>query len=588
MGISLAIAAVMALVIALTIGATREADRKVLLVERILGIESERIAARDDFILRRGERAREQWVIKTDELELILDEVAGQFTLPAELPLVAQLRKDFESTNSSFEAILRDVEARGGGGFEAMSYSEVDSILIGQLFLKAYSMSSDLDRLHEMSHASLAESRRVEDAAIVFVILLGTAALLANSAGLNRVIMRKARVFSEGLAALGSGDLAHRIPVAGDDEFAELARAGNEMAARLEASHTSIEELRREMALRLAAEDEQRKFGAIIDTSLNEIMVFAQDSLRFEYANRSALDKLGRTMEELRLMTPVDIEPEFDEKVYRALLAPLESGDSPQLLFSTRQRRKEGSDYPVDVRLQLYRQADRAFFFAIIDDISERRRGEDGLRRALKEKETLLRELFHRTRNNMQVIIGILDTEAELSGDPLVEEVIRKADARILTMALVHTKLYESEDLSHIDLGEYCEDLVGLLAEDEACRAGRVRISLESESIPVFIDTAMPFGLAFHELVSNAIRHAYPDGRKGEVRIGITREPGGRIECTIADDGVGLPPGLDLRLGRGLGLQLVHALIEDQLGGRLWHESDRGLRWHASFEERGS
>lgn len=222
-------------------------------------------------------------------------------------------------------------------------------------------------------------------------------------------------------------------------------------------------------------------------------------------------------------------------------------------------------------------------------DITERKKAEElstrlnhELERRIGEKEALLRELFHRTRNNMQVIISLLGWEADRSADPAVREIVDRTNDRIMSMALVHRKLFDSKDLSRIDLNDYCRDLIAQLAGDDGL-ASRVRFSPAEAPLPAIIDIAVPFGLVFHELFSNAIRHAYPGGEEGEIRVALSRNAQGLVELLVADDGVGLPEDLDVCAGGGLGFQLLHGLVEGQMGGGVAIESRKGLSCRITF-----
>jgi len=216
-------------------------------------------------------------------------------------------------------------------------------------------------------------------------------------------------------------------------------------------------------------------------------------------------------------------------------------------------------------------------------DITERKLAEDRIQRALKEKETLLRELFHRTRNNMQVIMAILAIEGERSGSEEVGAVVRKTSDRIMSMSLIHKKLYDSQDLSLVDIKAYAEDLMDLLTEDESFPTDRIKLRTSVEAVSLPIDTAVPCGLVLHELVSNAFRHAFPGSGSGEVRISISRTAKGYIELDVADNGIGLPEDFDYRGQGTLGFQLIHGLVEEQLKGSLHFEGSHGLSCRVSF-----
>jgi len=216
---------------------------------------------------------------------------------------------------------------------------------------------------------------------------------------------------------------------------------------------------------------------------------------------------------------------------------------------------------------------------------SERRAMEE-LARSLREKETLLQEVYHRTKNNMQMIASFLSLEAAASEDEGLRATLAGMIGRITSMALVHKKLYESRDLSRIDLGDYLRDLVAEIGR--ACLAERAGIGIELEAeggTICALDAAIPCGLAVNELAVNAARHAFPGGRPGRIRVGLARKAGGDVELSVADDGIGLPPGFDFRRDGGLGLQTVLSLVEGQLRGRLSLGPGPGTSWTAEIGE---
>lgn len=207
--------------------------------------------------------------------------------------------------------------------------------------------------------------------------------------------------------------------------------------------------------------------------------------------------------------------------------------------------------------------------------ILERRRAEETLRRsesklreALAEKEALLRELHHRTKNNMSVVSSLLDMEADRCGDPGAKKAFAEMVNRISSMALAHEFLYRSSDLSWIDLGAYAAVIIDNLKSSYREANPDVSVSTDLLSVHVLIDVALPFGLLLNELVTNAFMHAFPDGRSGSIRVGLGKADDGALTLTVADDGVGLLPGIDLQGHEGMGMTVAFALAE-QLNGRL-------------------
>jgi two-component sensor histidine kinase len=200
--------------------------------------------------------------------------------------------------------------------------------------------------------------------------------------------------------------------------------------------------------------------------------------------------------------------------------------------------------------------------------------------RSLREKEVLLQEIYHRTRNNMQLISAFLDMEAGPEPDPGTRTLVARTNGRIAAMALVHEKLCESEDLSRIDFGEYLADLAREIVRSSLARRPGIRIEVEAErGVVTLIDTAVPCALAVNELIANAIEHAFPEGRGGRIGIALARSGPGTLGLSVSDDGVGLPGSFDLRRDAKSGLRIAALLVESQLGGRIETVPGRGARF---------
>ncbi len=219
-------------------------------------------------------------------------------------------------------------------------------------------------------------------------------------------------------------------------------------------------------------------------------------------------------------------------------------------------------------------------------DITGVRESEERLRQSLQEKEVLLKEIHHRVKNNLHVISGLLDVQAHHIPDPAGREVYRESRNRVLTMALIHQKLYESRDLEQVDFGVY----LGSLAQALAASSGtaRVRLALDLASAQMVVDTAIPCGLIANELISNAFKHAFPGGRAGTVTVRFRSTGERRYLLEVVDDGAGLPPGFDPSGTLSLGLQLV-TMLTSQLGGELRVEAGggegQGARFTIEFSE---
>lgn len=194
--------------------------------------------------------------------------------------------------------------------------------------------------------------------------------------------------------------------------------------------------------------------------------------------------------------------------------------------------------------------------------------------------EVLLRDVHHRVKNNLQVIASLLGLQAEYIQDQRALDAFAESQSRVRAMALVHERVYQSNDLARVDLGAYVRDL----AERMFVAMGTdpsVNLKVDVEPISLPMDTAIPCGLLISELVSNSIKHAFPNGRGGTLDVAAHRD-GDRVVLTVGDDGVGLPEGLDYRQTESLGLQLV-SILADQLGAVVDVNTSHGARFTVSF-----
>ncbi|TXC67294.1 hypothetical protein FSC37_21145 [Piscinibacter aquaticus] len=209
-----------------------------------------------------------------------------------------------------------------------------------------------------------------------------------------------------------------------------------------------------------------------------------------------------------------------------------------------------------------------AYMVSIGVDISERRAAAEKIRVALHEKELLLQEIYHRVKNNLQMVVSLLTLQARNTDHPQARAALGDSARRIRSMALVHEQLYQSGDLSEINFGSYIGQLIHQIESSHEDAAPRVRIRTEVAPVRLGIETAVPLGLIVNELVTNAYKHAFPDGRGGTIGLCLQPLPGGELELSVSDDGIGLPPGIDPAQFRSLGLRLV-SMLAAQLGGEL-------------------
>ncbi|MCF2150501.1 PAS domain S-box protein [Desmonostoc muscorum LEGE 12446] len=359
-----------------------------------------------------------------------------------------------------------------------------------------------------------------------------------------------------------------------DERTAELTRINQSLQAEI------TQRQRMEAALR---ESEQR-FRATFDRAAVGIAHVAIDG-RWLLVNQRLCDILGYTLQELQLLTFQDIthpdDLETDLKYVNEILA-----DRIQT-FSTEKRyfRKDTSIVWVNLTVALMRESstEPKYFISAIEDISDRKHSQEQIKASLLEKEVLLKEIYHRVKNNLQVISSLLNLQSAYIKDKDDLVIFQQSQQRIASIALIHEKLYQSQDLARINFGEYTRDLVASLfttyeVNEDAITA---RINID-EDVSLGLDTAIPCSLIIHELVSNSLKYAFPQGRNGSIYIELYQSHDNNLILRVSDDGIGLPSNFDFKKIGSLGLQLVDALTS-QLAGSIIIKGDSGVKCQLIF-----
>ncbi|MCG6551915.1 MAG: response regulator [Candidatus Magnetominusculus sp. LBB02] len=218
-------------------------------------------------------------------------------------------------------------------------------------------------------------------------------------------------------------------------------------------------------------------------------------------------------------------------------------------------------------------------------EVVERTNAEMLAMRSLKDKEVLLREIHHRVKNNLQIVSSLLDLQVKNIKDPQTKLMFKDSQNRLKTMAILHEKLYQSDNMAEIDFAKYINNLLGHLYRSYCMDTSRILISTDIEEATIGLDTAVPCGLIINELVSNSLKHAFNDGRSGSLTVSMKKLDDGRFKLTVRDTGVGLPDGMDFKKSKSLGLRLVNALVVEQLEGTLEFNSNDGASFSVTFTE---
>ena len=254
--------------------------------------------------------------------------------------------------------------------------------------------------------------------------------------------------------------------------------------------------------------------------------------------------------------------------------------------FETVQRRKDGQEFPVSLTISPIKDATGKIIGASksVRDISDKKRAEEQIQASLREKEVLLREIHHRVKNNLQVIYSLLRLQSKLVTDPKASALFKDSQARVKAMALVHETLCQSKNLSRIDMSEYSRTLTRRLFESYGISSDTLGLNLNIAPVSFSMETAVSCGQLINELVSNCLKHAFPNGRTGDVTVELLSNGNDTYLLTVSDNGVGLPPDFEVGKAESLGWQLVPMLVE-QLNGTFELQERAGTTVRLTFSE---
>lgn len=279
----------------------------------------------------------------------------------------------------------------------------------------------------------------------------------------------------------------------------------------------------------------------------------------------------------------------FGSHALSYLGVPILAGERVIGAVSVQSTEREGLFEPAHVRLLQGIAANvgaalqnARLYAAAQQEVRIRKQAENEIKQSLKEKEVLLKEIHHRVKNNLQIISSLLNLQAQQIKDPATLQVLRESQGRVRSMALIHEKLYQSQDLARVDFDGYVHDLLVYLFRSYSTNMDLVHVDVNAQGVALSVDTAIPCGLIISELVTNAIKYAFPGGRKGTICVDLTPEDAGHLALRVADNGVGLPPDLDWRNAESLGLQLVSTLTA-QLHGQIQVQSNTGTEFKITF-----
>ena len=333
-----------------------------------------------------------------------------------------------------------------------------------------------------------------------------------------------------------------------------------------------------------ALRESEAHFRMMADTAPVMVWMAGPDA-RCAFVNKRWLEFTGRTLEqELGDAWAAGVHPHDRDRCLATYTASFQA-EQP-FTMEYRLRRADGEyRWMIDTGVPLFDSSGRFDgFIGTCMDLTERKDMEDQLRKTLKEKESLLREVHHRVKNNLQVISSLLNLQSASIKDPQVAQLFRECQVRITSIALLHETLHRSSDLSCIRMGDYIRILTGHLFRSYGVDPKAITLSLLVDDLELDIDTGMTCGLIIEELVSNCLKHAFVESKGGRIQIDLQAQEDDAYLLRVSDDGVGIPKDGVLHNPESLGLELV-TLLAEKLEGTVELQSGQGTEWRIQFHQ---
>ena len=404
---------------------------------------------------------------------------------------------------------------------------------------------------------SLGTAATISDRVFWIVTIVNIVAMGLSLFYIRRVL-RPVRLMVDATDKLGRGELGGTVTISSRDEMGDLAHSFNRMSRELAATTVS------------------RDLLDSILANMRDVLIVANPDGTIRQLNQRVVELIDRPREEL-----------IGHRVSR-LFAEEDQMFSPEGLIELRRDRtiasiesalvdRSGRRIAVLMSVAGFRgrsEEEIEGFIISATDIGERIAAEDLIRQSLEEKELLLKEIHHRVKNNLQIISSLLNLQSRAIEDTHALEMLADSQNRVKSMALIHEKLYQSEDLARVDFADYIQALASSLFQSYQMST-KIRLRVEVQDVMLGIDQAIPCGLIVNELVSNALKHGFVDGDDGTVVVRFESAEGGRVALHVEDDGVGIAESIDVQTTESLGLNLVSILVS-QLNGDITLENTAG------------
>jgi len=465
--------------------------------------------------------------------------------------------------------ILTEVDTESTHEDLILGFKEKETKEIGKIYL-VLSISSLIKKLDEMEKA------------MVVLVIFGIGFAFTFITILVRFILsRPISDLIRGIERISGGDLRYKVPVKSNDEIGKLAVSFNKMAEDLSRTLVSkdyVDNIIGSMVDNLIVTDPEGRVKTVNSATL-DLLGYKEE----EIIGKSAGILFEEKREDGKEEPPVDGTLLFESKTFKDLT---ENGVVSD--FEVNCLTKNGKKIPAIFSGSVMRDKEGKIvnIVCVTKDITERKKAEEQIKASLNEKEVLLQEIHHRVKNNMQIISSLVKLQSRHITDNDALETFRSTQNRVKSMALIHERLYQSKDFARVDFDEYVRSLASNLFSAYTIAPGDIQVHVNIKDVFVDINTAIPCGLIINELVSNSLKHAFPNGKKGEINITMRPLNKDDVELIFSDNGVGLPENVDFRNTESLGLHLVTILAEDQLHGDIKLDRKGGTKYQMRLRVR--
>jgi PAS domain S-box-containing protein len=361
----------------------------------------------------------------------------------------------------------------------------------------------------------------------------------------------------------------------------ESARAVFDSEGRVKYCEGTVEDITDRKRAELKLQASEKKYHRIFDHSLEGIFQTTAEGWMIS-ANRAMIRMFG--YKKLPEFLAANIFDHLDDGGLRTKILETLKAEDEIRNWELTLRRKDGSVFHALLNATVLLDANGRIdhIEGMLADITDLVQSKAALQAVLREKDSLMKEIHHRVKNNMQIISSLLGFQSRFIKDPDAIRIFENSQDRIRTMAMIHESLYRFESRSRIDFAKYARSMIDSLFAPEMVSSGRVKFHLDVDSLDFDVKTSLSLGLIINELISNALKYGFPEDRGGKIEIGLRQQADGEILLIVRDDGIGLPPKVKIGESESMGLQVVE-ILTDQLEGRIELGPPPGTEFRITF-----